>query len=240
MDTDCGSESCTNDVCDQVYTGATCQSDVDCYSAHCATTCQLGPLAAECKQASDCLTGACTGGSCPAAAFSVVNDSENTGEGRLSLHVRVKAPSAVAWNDLAYLYFFTAEATGTFYGYAYNGPGPVSALALELTSKNWILIWKSTVTSTVPTASETIIDYQLGMASGSATSPFVHGNDYSYLAGSGNTNPKIVVCRRDAGRWKQVAGVAPTAIAAPGPCALIVDDCNDSTALSCHVPPPKP
>jgi hypothetical protein len=177
---------------------------------------------------------------CAAAAYSVKNESDNTGEGRLSLQVRVRAPTSITWSDLALLYFFTAEATGTFKGYRNDGPTPVSPLALELTAKNWILVWKSTLPGNVPTASETRIDYQLEMATPGAMSPFVHGNDYSYLAGSGNTNPKIVVCQRDGDRFKQVAGVAPTSLGVPDPCALIVSDCKDSTTLSCHVPPPGP
>lgn len=153
----------------------------------------------------------------------------------IKMHVELYGdPSvAVAWQDLAVLYFVTVEKHDDFKLNFAQGGG--TAMSMQVTLKDWLLVWTTDAAGNVP-ATVTPFDVQLHSYPWLPDVPESNdnSNDYSYRAEPG-PNDKIVLCRRIDGEWRHAQGIPPAHIVDP---CQYVDNCN--AALACDPLDPSP
>lgn len=199
--------------------------------ATCSSKCGMGET---CSAISDCLSLRCDG-VCQPMEMTVESDGIDAISTSVKMHVRLYGDPAVAvaWKDLAVLYFFTVEQHDDFKLNFAQGGG--SAIAMQATLKDWLLVWTTDAAGNVA-ANGTEFDVQLHSYPWLPDVPESNdnSNDYSYRAEHG-PNDKIVLCRRVDGEWRHAQGIAPAHITDP---CQYVGNCD--AALSCDPLEPSP
>jgi hypothetical protein len=183
--------------------GATCDDLTDCLSLRCDEVCQPMELV-------------------------VQSDGVDAISTSIKMHVELYGdPSvAVAWQDLAVLYFVTVEKHDDFKLNFAQGGG--TAVPMQITLKDWMLVWTTDADGNLP-GTVTPFDVQIHSYPWLPDVPESNdnSNDHSYRAASG-PNANIVLCKRVDGEWRHAQGTPPANI--PDPCHY-VDNC--SAALAC-------
>lgn len=184
-------------------------------------------MGASCEQLTDCLSLRCDG-VCEPMELVVESDGLDAISTSIKMHVELYGDPAVAvaWQDLAVLYFVTVEKHDDFKLNFAQGGG--TTMPMQVTLEDWILVWTTDAVGNVP-ATVTPFDVQIHsypwLPDEAASND--NSNDYSYRSEPG-PNDKIVLCRRVEGEWRHAQGTPPGNI--PDPCRY-VDNCD--AALSC-------
>jgi hypothetical protein len=199
-------------------------SDATSPAPTCSSKCGLGET---CEELTDCLSLRCDD-VCQAMELTVESNGIDAVSTSIKMHVELYGDPAVAvaWQDLAVLYFVTVEKHDDFKLNFAQGGG--TALVMQVTLEDWILVWTTDAAGNVP-ASVTPFDVQIHSYPWLPDVPESNdnSNDYSYREGLG-PNDKIVLCRRIDGEWRHAQGTAPAHI--DDPCQY-VNNCG--AALSC-------
>lgn len=197
----------------------------------CNSKCGMGET---CEDLTDCLSLRCDG-VCQPTELVVQSDGLDAVSTSIKMHVELYAdPSvAVAWQDLAVLYFITVEKHDDFKLNFAQGGG--TAMPMQVTLEDWILVWTTDATGNVP-STVTPFDVQIHSYPWLQDVPESNdnSNDHSYRSELG-VNDKIVLCRRVEGQWRHAQGTPPASVADP---CRYVDNCE--AALSCDPLEPSP
>lgn len=191
----------------------------------CDQDCALGD---PCSTFTDCASLRCTDETCAPTELRVDSSGIDAVSTSIKMHVELYADPAVpvAWSDLAVLYFFTVEKRDDFVAHFSEGGG--SALPMQVTLTEWMLVWTTDAEGNVP-STVTPIDVQFRSDPWLPDEPEsnTNSNDYSYREDLGS-NDKVVLCLNVDGKWTHVQGTPPSY--APDPCNY-VNNCD--AALSC-------
>lgn len=242
---ECLSGECNPSGCAAGSAGVACYDNVDCLSNVCGEdeTCRLSGVDKACRADSDCASGRCdeSEGICLPSQFVIETDQKNPTDQQVDFFFWVNRGAndpARAWQDVAFLYFFTTNQHSDFVG-RYYGAGPNQTqkdsrfLAREVSSSQWAIIWRAiegntTLVPTTPMANP--IDFQLHDEPAQSFDDTEH---FSFQSGAKVPNSRIVLCQRVGGVWVHTQGQAPEF--ASEPCELVVDTCPADDDAVCDV-----
>lgn len=199
--------------------------------AECTRSCGVG---APCSELTDCLSLRCDD-VCQPMEMVVHSDGLDAISTSIKVHVELYGDPAVAvaWRDLAVLYFVTVEKRNDFKLNFAQGGG--TTMPMQVTLKDWIMVWTTDAAGNIP-ATVTPFDVQIHSYPWLDDEPASNdnSNDHSYRKGLGQ-NDNIVLCRRVDGEWRHAQGNPPPNI--KDPCRYVG---NCDAVLSCDPLEPSP